>query len=154
MYNKNPQTKIYKLAAFAFICLSLIGFFDAAYLAIEHFRGIPVTCSIFSGCEKVTASRYATVGPVPVALLGSIYYMIIFFSAVAFIDTGRKKIIYALSWFTTVGFLASAWFVYLQLFVIKAICPYCMISALASTALFIIGVCIIIRNKKIHGTEK
>lgn len=154
MYNKILQTKIYKFATFAFICLGLIGFFDAAYLVIEHFRGVPITCSVFSGCEKVTTSRYATIGPVPVALLGLIYYMIIFLGIIAFINTGRREIIYALSWFTTIGFLASAWFIYLQLFVIKAICPYCVISAVTSTALFIIGVYIITINKKIYGTKK
>lgn len=142
------QIKNYKLITLAFICLSLIGFFDAAYLAMEHFRGVPVTCSIFSGCEKVTASRYATIGPVPVALLGLIYYIIILLGAIVFIDTGQREIIYTLSWFTAVGFLASAWFVYLQLFVIKAVCPYCMISAATSTALFILGAYIIIKNLK------
>jgi len=148
------QIKIFKFIAFAFILLSLIGFFDAAYLAIEHFRGAPVTCSVFEGCEKVTTSSYAAVGPIPVALLGAMYYIIIFFLAVVSLETGSWRIIYAVSWFTIIGFLASLWFMYLQLFVIKAICPYCVASAITSTLLFIAGIYVIIQNKNLNAPPK
>lgn len=143
------QIKKFKFIAFTFIFLSLIGFFDAAYLAIEHLRGVPVICSILNGCEKVTTSKYATIGLIPVALVGALYYLIIFFLAVAVLETGYWKIVYALSWFTIIGFLASVWFMYLQLFVINALCLYCVASAMTSTALFITGIYVIAKKADI-----
>jgi uncharacterized membrane protein len=46
------------------------------------------------------------------------------------------KLIYI---FSGVGFVASLYLVYLQLFVIEAICVYCMFSALMTTLIFILS---------------
>ena len=54
--------------------LSFLGFLDAAYLTIKHYQGILPPCSV-SGCENVLTSRYASVGSLPISLLGSIYYV-------------------------------------------------------------------------------
>lgn len=121
------------------LAASLIGFVDAAYLTAKHYLGAPPPCGRFGGCETVTTSEYATIAGVPIALLGAVYYLAVFLSVIAYLDTRRPGILRMTAGFTAVGFLASLWFVYLQLFVIKAICPYCMLSAFASTVLFIVG---------------
>ena len=123
----------------SFLVISFIGFADATYLTAKHYSGTPLECSVFESCEKVTTSRYATVLGIPVALLGAIYYLAIFLSLIAYLDLRRGGILSFTALFTIVGLLASAWFVYLQLFVIQAICPYCMVSAVASTVLFLLG---------------
>lgn len=122
-----------------FLALSFIGFLDASYLTASHYSGAPVICSIIEGCDKVTASAYATMGDIPVALMGMVYYFTLLFAVAWFLSTQDKKSIVFASGLTVTGFLASLWFVYLQLFVIKAICFYCMISALTSAFLFILG---------------
>ncbi len=126
-----------------FLAISLVGFTDATYLTIKHYQGAALECSIFEGCEKVTTSRYATVAGVPIALAGALYYLAIFLALIAYIDLKKEKILIYASRMTILGFLASVWFVYVQLFVIRAICPWCMVSAAASTALFILGVIVL-----------
>lgn len=127
----------------SFLIVSVLGFVDATYLTVKQYSGTPLECSIFKGCEKVTTSRYATILGVPLALLGAVYYLAIFLSLIAYLDIRREEILSFMARFTIVGLLASAWFVYLQLFVIQAICPYCMVSAIASTILFLLGMLVL-----------
>ena len=141
-----PSTPIPKRVVWFFAFFSFVGFLDATYLAVKHYLGTPVNCSIFEGCEKVTTSQYATLGGVPVALLGAIYYFLIFILVIAYLDTKKERVLYFTARLTPIGLLASLWFLYLQLFVIKAICFYCMISAITSTMLFIFGI-ILLRLK-------
>lgn len=124
----------------AFLILSLVGFIDASYLTAKHYLGIPLVCTIFEDCEKVTSSQYATIGGIPVALLGVIYYLSILFLTAAYFETKKEAILNFTARLTVVGFLASIYFLYLQVFVIGAICLYCLISAAISTALFILGI--------------
>lgn len=135
-----------KFVVYLLLVLSLIGFLDADYITVKHYLGVPLTCSVFEGCEKVTSSQYAVVGNIPVALFGAAYYLSILIFVILYLDTGRAGLIKYVSRFSVVGFLASLWFIYLQLFVIKAICFYCVVSAIASTMIFILGMWLIIKE--------
>lgn len=129
----------------AFLTVSFLGFLDATYLTIEHYLGAIPSCFITTGCEAVLTSKYSELWGIPVALLGSIYYLLLFLLAILYLDTKREKVIRFAAFLSPVGFLASLYFVYLQLFVIKEICSYCAASALTSTILFIFGLFVIIR---------
>lgn len=154
MYNKNM--KISKWLLIAFVAFGLIGFTDATYLATRYYRGLNIGCpvvslsdySFFEKCDRVTASQYATIGNIPVSLFGSIYYFAVLMFMAIYFWQNREKIIDWLARFTIVGFLASLWFVYLQLFVIKAICIYCMVSALSSTILFMLGLAVLLKKQR------
>ncbi|MBI5733239.1 vitamin K epoxide reductase family protein [Candidatus Jorgensenbacteria bacterium] len=138
--SSKPQTQIPKWLVWCFATASFIGFLDATYLTVKHYLGTPITCSVFADCEKVTSSQYAVIGGIPVALLGACYYLFIFILVIAYVDTKKDHILYAIARITPVGFLASLWFIYLQLFVIQAICLYCIFSAFTSTILFGLGI--------------
>ena len=118
--------------------LSLIGFFDSAYLTAEHYTGNIPPCFIATGCETVTTSAYSVVAGIPVALAGSIYYFVLFFLTIGLLS-GAKNNLKWISILSGFGFLASVYFVSLQLFVIKAICTYCMISAITTTTIFLLS---------------
>ncbi len=139
--------KIIKLN-WAFMAVSFSGFMDALYLSIQHFRGLPIICTILEGCNKVASSIYAEIFSVPVAYIGVAYYFLIFLLAVWFLASKNRNTFLLMSGFTIAGFLASIWFVYLQVFVIKAICFYCMISAGTSTLLFIFGLYYLVSHYK------
>ncbi len=128
-----------KLLVVVVLILSFIGFLDASYLTFKHYSGTPINCAIFNGCEEVTNSKYATIGPVPVALLGAIYYALIFLLVIAYLDSKNPKFFNLAALMTPLGLIASLGLVYLQLFIIKAICLYCMVSAADSTLLFVAG---------------
>ena len=147
-----PSTPIHKWLVWLFLLFSFVGFLDAGYLTVKHYLGTPITCSFFEGCEKVTTSQYATILGIPVALLGVIYYLLIFVLVIAYLDTKKEQVLYFTVRFTSIGFLISLWFLYLQVFVIKAICPYCVVSALTSITLFILGI-ILLRLKGARGLQ-
>src|SRR3989338_7652435 len=101
---------------FAFLIVSAFGFADASYLTAKHFLGAPVACSILKGCEQVTTSQFAVIFGVPVALLGSLYYLTILVLSVVYLDTRKIDILNFITKITPLGFLASLYFVYLQIF--------------------------------------
>ncbi len=144
-----PLLKIPKLLIFAFLIASFIGFFDATYITAKQYLGTPFNCFI-NGCEDVIASQYATIGNIPTALLGVIYYLIIFIFVVAYLDTKKRFFINFIAKFVVVGLIASIWFLFVQFFIIKALCLYCLISAGVSIILFILGI-LVIKSKNISS---
>ena len=128
--------------AYLFLAVSLLGFLDATYLAIEHYRGVVPPCAIVTGCETVTTSQFSLILGVPVALLGAMYYLLLTVLSILYFDTKNERWIKQAAILTPLGLLASTWFIYLQAFIIKAWCLYCLGSAVTSTLLFIVGMCI------------
>jgi uncharacterized membrane protein len=115
--------------------VAFVGMADAAYLTVEHMSGQSVRCMVVSGCDEVLQSSYATIGGgVPIAALGLAAYFTVFSLATlaAFGYDGARKLLTPL---VAVMFLATLWFLYLQAFVIKAFCTYCLISATVTTML-------------------
>ena len=155
--------KRYNFLYFTFLPVSFLGFLDASYLSVKHFVGTPPPCSALRGCEEVTTSQYSVIGGIPVALLGAIYYLTIFILILAvlrrnmFSSSGAEnvalanedKLLNLTARLTVIGLLASLWFIYLQLFVIKAICLYCMFSAFTSITLFVFGIIVLKFKSKI-----
>ena len=115
--------------------VALVGVFDASYLTAEHLSGNSVRCMIVTGCDEVLQSAYATLpGGVPVAAAGAVAYFTVFSLATlsAFGYAGARRLLAPL---VAVMFLATLWFLYLQAFVIRAFCVYCLLSAAVTTAL-------------------
>lgn len=130
-----------------FLLISFIGFADAAYLTATHYSGAAAACGILEGCDKVLASAYSVFAGYPVALLGAVYYLLLIAFLLMYLATKQKRFLLIAAGLTPIGFLASLWFVYLQAFVLRAFCFYCLISALTSTLLFIIGSYILWKQK-------
>ncbi|OGD35086.1 hypothetical protein A2W39_01335 [Candidatus Azambacteria bacterium RIFCSPHIGHO2_01_46_10] len=124
-----------KIFIFAIMTVAFLGILDTGYLAYEHFSGVVPPCTI-NGCERVLTSEYAVIFGVPLGLWGLAFYSSVLTLAVlSYFWESRKTFLILLST-TAIGFLMSLGFVYIQLFVLKAICMYCMISAATATALF------------------
>lgn len=120
-----------KIAWVIVLVLSL-GFLDAVFLTANHFANAIPTCISGSGCEQVLSSSYSTVGPIPVALLGAVYYGIAILLGIAFIDSGKRLFLKLMACLSIAGLSASVYLVYLQLGPLQSICFYCMISAACS----------------------
>ena len=134
------------------LVLSIIGITDSTYLTVKHYTHSDINCSIFSDCDVVTTSVYSTILGVPVALLGVIFYALVFTFAFMFSKSGSRKFLISLLTVSSIGFLASMWFVYTQAFILNAFCFYCLISALLYTTLFILSI-IMIQYKKHETTS-
>ena len=125
--------KLYAVAAL----LSLVGLADALYLTIEHVTGQSVRCTIISGCSEVLSSPYAVVAGIPLAMIGAGAYFTVF--SLATLSAFNYRIAGTLLTVLVVAmFLASLWLIYLQAFVIREFCQYCLLSALITTALLVV----------------
>lgn len=114
------------------LVLSFLGLADASYLAQHAVSGTPLLCDIknISGCNIVAASPYSLIFGVPIAIYGVVFYGLVFvLSALELViaDQLLRRILQGIS---ALGFLASIYFVLVQLFLIGAFCIYCFISAI------------------------
>jgi len=118
------------------LILSVIGFLVSAYLTYLHYtEGHAAFCTEGSDCDVVRQSSYSTILGIPVALLGAVGYVLIFwFTYVSLARKTRWLLLYTIS---LAGFVFSAYLTYLELFVINAICFYCIVSAVIMTIIFI-----------------
>src|SRR3989344_4907205 len=139
------MTKI-RVAAAAFAVISFLGIIDAAYLTVSHYRNSIPPCTLVNGCEQVLTSSYATFGDIPIALFGVINYLLLFIFTLIFLDTESTKVINLAAKFSVLGFLVSLGLVFLQIFVVKSLCLYCMFSAVISICLFLLGLLILRLN--------
>ncbi|MBP9732394.1 MAG: hypothetical protein KBD29_02980, partial [Candidatus Magasanikbacteria bacterium] len=87
-------------------------------------------------CNIVLESMYSKVWGIPLAYLGLLYYTTIFFLLLWLHKLRDARLWYALQGIISFGFLTSLYLVYLQLFVLYTVCPYCMLSAAMSTIMF------------------
>ncbi len=119
---------------------ALLGLFDSGYLAYEHFQKTIPPCSansLLGDCGTVLRSSYSVVIGIPLALIGFVHYTILSFVLLTVILLHKRSFVFLAIVMSCIGFVSSLYFVYLQLFVIHALCVYCMVSAATSTLLFL-----------------
>ena len=123
--------------------LAFIGVFVSTYLTLYKFGYIgSLQCAVGS-CETVNTSRWATFFGLPVAAWGLGFYV----SALALVLVGiqeryadSRALSLALVALTGWGVLFSGWLTYLELFVIDAICIWCVTSAVIVLVMFAVSV--------------
>jgi uncharacterized membrane protein len=116
----------YSTPRLTLLALAVLGVLISAYLTWTHFAGLtPVCTGSGEGCKTVQSSRYASVLGIPVALLGLVAYGGLIFSTILWRETG----IYLGFLISLVGTLFSAYLTYLEIFVIGALCQWCLASA-------------------------
>lgn len=133
------QSRIPNYILWAIIILSLIGFADAAFLLAKRISGAPIPCFIGSGCDTVSKSTHSVMFGVPLSAWGVLFYLGTGFLALLYLDTKNLIVAKLIPVATTLGFLSSLYFIYVQKFLIGAFCIYCILSAIVSTVLFGLG---------------
>jgi uncharacterized membrane protein len=124
------------------IVFAMIGFADSVYLMWLKMSGGLAACGGIGDCESVNASIYSQINGIPVALLGAgAYTAILLFlfleSRDDFIGDWSPMIVFGLS---LTGTLYSIYLTYIEIAVLKAICPYCVVSAIAILIIFVISI--------------
>jgi uncharacterized membrane protein len=115
---------IYGLA----MVLALIGVGDALYLTVQHLTGKSVRCSVTNGCSAVLSSSYASIAGIPTAAFGVAAYFAAFsLATLAAFGYGWARA--GLALLVAPMLLASLWLLYVQAFVLRAFCEYCLLSA-------------------------
>jgi len=132
--------------------LALAGIFVALYLLLYKLGMIgALNCSVGS-CETVNTSKWATFLGFPVAAWGVAFYLGMFALALVsvqprYADSRGMSIVLLLV--SLDGLLFSAWLTYLELFVIEAVCQWCVVSAVIVSAIFIL--CLLDYRELVRG---
>jgi len=129
--------------------LAFFGFLDAAYLTISHYKNIIPPCSVHFGCETVLTSAYSIVGPIPVALLGVIFYLTVIIVCLLVLIEGMKQFLRFFYFIAAVGLLVSIVLFFIQYYVIRSFCQYCLLSEAISLGIFILSLLKVREDRKL-----
>ena len=126
----------------AIALLALVGLFVALYLWLHALGfGGPIKCGT-GGCDTVQTSPWAVFLGLPVAFYGVVGYgatLVVSLVALRPAALLQRKWSVVLVGLATVGVLFTAYLTYLELFVIHAICRWCVGSAVIITAIWIVS---------------
>ena len=137
---KTRQAGIRKinLPIYVMLALTVIGISDAMYVAYGSYSGTQLWCPILDGCNTVVNSPYSRVLGMPMSYFGFIYYLFMFgLAARLAYEPASKSLRFRAVLYAALGAVSSAYFIYLQLSLIQAICSYCIISAIVSFLLLL-----------------
>ena len=131
-----------KLLYRASLALVIIGLAVSVYMTIYKITGNNGMCLGSGDCSTVNASRYSEVNGIPVAIFGIAGYAAILITLFyenkhPFFRTNGTLMVFGMA---LTGFLFTLWLVYVELAILKAICPFCVTSQISMTIIFIISV--------------
>ena len=121
--------------------LALLGLADSIYLSYTELTGSALACNIkgLDGCNIVAQSIYSHLFGIPLGVYGVVFYVLLFVLTLAVMRVSARLAHDLLAGIATIGFLASIVFMLIQEFLIKALCVYCLGSAIISFFAFILA---------------
>jgi uncharacterized membrane protein len=134
--------------------LAVPGMLIAYYLYLFHSGSLFTTCSVndLFDCGQVSGpdSPYSSIGPIPVALIGLIGYVTIFFVVwirewVDFVADNLPELIMGV---VGLAFLFTLGLTALEILVIHAFCQYCLYSAAVILVMFILAIIYLVQSRK------
>jgi len=123
--------------------LSLVGILIALYLTLYKIGVIGDLSCTLGSCETVNTSKWATFLGLPVAAWGLGAYVALFALSMAGTSdryAGSQTISLLLVALSAWSVIFSAWLTYLELFVIHAICIWCVTSAVLLVVILVVSV--------------
>ncbi|MBK7320612.1 MAG: vitamin K epoxide reductase family protein [Anaerolineales bacterium] len=132
----------------ASVALVILGLLVSIYMTIYKFTGDDGMCLGSGDCHTVNASKYSEVNGIPVAIFGiggylAILAVLYFENSNRFFKQNATLMIFGMS---LTGFLFTVWLIYVEIALLKAICPFCVTSQVAMTIIFILAVARLIRQ--------
>ena len=110
----------------AMTVLAVVGLIVAIYLAATKLMGEAPVCGPVHGCEDVAASQYSEVFGIPVALFGVGFSIVLIGLSAAWWRIADRRALLGAYALGLLGCFVVAGLTYLELFVIHAICVYCV----------------------------
>ena len=106
--------------------LDLAGLLIAGYLASVELADQLPYCGVLHGCQEVALSPYSRVAGVPVAVFGVFLSSALLILALLWWRTGRRSLLAAHYGLSLAGVIFEGYFTFMELFVIRAICVWCV----------------------------
>lgn len=138
------------------LLLAVPGMILAYFLLLYHNGDLIEVCrpNGWEDCGKVSGpdGTYSSIGPIPVALIGLVGYALIFLLIwlkdwLPRLDDYIPELMIGL---TGMGLLFSFGLTILEIFVIQAICRFCILSALIIMVMFILSISYL---RKVTGVQ-
>lgn len=117
------------------LILSLTGFFVSSYLTILHYKNIIPPCTTVKGCETVLTSQFSTILGIPIALIGSLFFLTLIILTLL----NQKKFFRYFKILVLLGVLVAVNLFFIQAFVLRAFCQYCLLVEAIILAIFIVS---------------
>ncbi len=130
------------------VALAVLGLLVSIYMTVYKITSNDSMCLGSGDCSTVNASKYSEVNNIPVAVLGVIGYAAIlavhfFENRNRFFKQNSTLMIFGMA---LTGFIFTIWLIYVEIALLKALCPFCITSQAAMTIIFIIAVIRLIRQ--------
>ena len=125
------------------ILFGLAGLVVASYVYLKKKNAEPMVCPLNGSCEEVTTSKYSKFFGIPVEKLGIFYYgLIVLIYALHYLlpELLSDTVLFLVTGFTIGAFIFSLYLIFIQAFVLKKWCTWCLFSAGFSTFIFITAV--------------
>ena len=127
---------------------AVLGGFVSIYMTIFKLTENQSMCLGNGGCSVVNNSIYSEVYGIPVSVVGIIGYGALVAALLlqhrgSFMQENGLLIIFGLA---LVGFLFTAYLIYVEIALIHALCPFCITSQVSITVLFVLSVIRLVRE--------
>jgi uncharacterized membrane protein len=116
--------------------IAVVGLAIASYLTVTKLAGGSPICGPLQGCETVDASAYSSILGIPTAAFGILYSLTILVATATWWRGGDRRFLLAAYAVSLAGVVVEAFFVYLQVAVIHAVCVWCAAYGLTVVAGF------------------
>lgn len=131
------------------MALAVLGVLVSIYMTIYKLTANNAMCLGSGDCSTVNASKYSLIYGIPVALVGVGGYLAIL-AILALEQRGGSFYLsngpLAVFGLTVAGFGFTLYLVYIEAFVLRAWCPFCVTSQITMTILFILTIVRLIRQ--------
>lgn len=129
----------------AIVVLSFAGMLVTGYLIYQHYKDAGGSfCNIddFVNCDIVNKSMYAEIFGIPVSVLGFVAYGIFFLVSLFFHHFEKKihagPLLAGLTLFSGMGLLFSLYLTYIEFFVLRAVCIFCLTQQIIIFIIFLL----------------
>jgi len=135
-------SKTDRFYAWAMVVLAVLGAADSFYLLIYKLTGNNRMCLGNGGCHNVNFSPYAEIYGIPISAIGLAAYlvmaaMVLLEPRIRLLRDNNPLLLFGM---TLIGVAFSLYLTYLELYVIHAVCPFCVTSAIVISLMFILAI--------------
>jgi uncharacterized membrane protein len=133
------------------IVLAILGAADAIYLLVYKLSGNNQMCLGSGGCHDVNFSTYSEIYGIPVSVFGiaaflAILCILVLEKQLKIAEKNGPLVIFGIC---LGGVVFSAYLTYLEVYVIHAICPFCVASAVLISLLLILAIIRLVKQTSI-----
>jgi uncharacterized membrane protein len=133
------------------IVLDVIGLAIAGYLSVVELGGGVPYCGPLHGCETVATSKFAWIGPLPVAVYGVALSLLLLTLAIAWVRSDKPSLLDVHYGLSLIGVIFEIYFLSIQVFVIHAVCVWCTAYGVSLILRFFVAMAIWLRRGRLSA---